>query len=371
MPRRRAQRRSAAPAPWVAVVGARPNFVKLAPLVRAAAGRLLWIHTGQHESPALTRRLWRELELPPPTCVLPHVPPGTHRAEAMAVALVPQLRRLAPERVVVVGDVDSTVAGALAARRLGVPLAHVEAGLRSFERGLPEERNRRRVDRLSDLLHTSEPAASAQLLREGFQAGRVHEAGNVMADALRWALPRLPAASRRLPRGLTRGGFAVITLHRAANVDAPARLERWVERLLVLARAMPCVFPVHPRTAALLSSQARRAMQQAGLRALQPLGYFGMLALLRDAALVVTDSGGVPLEASLLGVPCVTLRAHYEHRLTLTHGTNVLAGSDPRRLLRAVECALARGPLRGPPPPAWDGRAATRCVARWRSLAQI
>jgi UDP-N-acetylglucosamine 2-epimerase (non-hydrolysing) len=351
----------------VAVVGARPNFVKLAPLLRAARGRLRWIHTGQHESPALAQRLWRELGLPAPAASLAHVTPGPRRAERMAEPLLEPLARLAPRLVVVVGDVDSTVAGALAATRLGIPLAHVEAGLRTHERGLPEERNRKRVDRLSDLLHTSEPSATAELRREGVPPWRIHEAGNVMADALAWALPRAPLQPAPVARAYSRDGYGVVTLHRAGNVDDRKRLYRFVSALVRLAQDMPLVFPVHPRTARLVPAFMRRKLPRVGLHMVEPFGYLEMLATLAHALLVVTDSGGLPVEASLLDLPCVTLRARYEHRLTLTHGTNVLAGGDPRRLRRAVDLALVRLPTREPRPRAWDGRASERCVERWEA----
>lgn len=352
-------------------MGARPNFVKLAPLLRAARGRLRWIHTGQHESPALAQRLWRELGLTAPAASLAHVPPGPRRAERMAQHLLEPLARLAPKLVVVVGDVDSTVAGALAAKRLGIPLAHVEAGLRTHERGLPEERNRKRVDRLSDLLHTSEPSATAALRREGVPAWRIHEAGNVMADALDWALPRLPDRLPRAVRGIPYNGYALVTLHRAANVDDENRLRRLVDALLVLALDQPLVFPVHPRTARRVPAFMRRSLPRMGLHMIEPLSYLDMLATLRLAMFVVTDSGGVPVEASLLDVPCVTVRARYEHQLTLTHGTNVLSGADPRRLAAAVSRALDREPSGDLRPPAWDGRAAERCVDRWEGEFRV
>ncbi len=353
---------------WVAVVGARPNFVKLAPLVRAARGvgrELRWVHTAQHEAPELTRALWRDLELTAPAVVLPHVPPGPRRAETMARALAEPLARLDPGLVVVVGDVDSTVAGALAARALGRPLAHVEAGLRSFERGLPEERNRRRVDRLSDLLHASEPAAAVQLRREGFAAKAVHQAGNVLADAIRWALPRLAPRSGVLRRGLPERGYGVVTLHRGANVDDRERLERFAQALARVAQHLPLAFPLHPRTAARLGAGARRRLAQAGVCLVAPQPYRRFIALLRESALAITDSGGLPVEASLLGVPCVTLRSRYENQLTLTHGTNRLAGADPRRLAASVSQALSSGTALRARPPAWDGQAARRIVTRW------
>ena len=352
----------------MAVAGARPNFVKLAPLVRAAeaAGRrLAWIDAGQHTDPRLTRLFWDELGLPAPQGHATHEPPGRGRAERMAHGLVPLLGAARPSLVVVVGDVDAAVGGALAASRLGVPIAHVEAGLRCFDRRLPEERNRVRVDALSAHLHVPEPAAARLLEREGVPPRRIHRAGNVLADAVRWARPRL-----RLPRAAWARRFAaargiLVTLHRGGNVDDVARLRRFAAALVDLARERSLVFPVHPRTARGLGGATRRGLTRAGVALVEPLGYLEFLGLLTEASLAVTDSGGLPVEASLLAVPCLTLRARYEHTLTLSHGTNRLIGSDPRRLPAAAREALATPLSPRPSPPAWDGQASDRCVERW------
>jgi UDP-N-acetylglucosamine 2-epimerase (non-hydrolysing) len=280
----------------------------------------------------------------------------------MARALREPLARLRPSLVVVMGDTDSTVAGALVGRDLGVPLAHVEAGLRSFERDHPEERNRVRVDRLSARLHAPEASAVRHLRAEGFAASRVHLAGNVMADALRRARARIGRAPR--PRGLPRSAYLLATLHRQSNVDDPSRLRRLLDALLEGAGDLPVVLPVHPRTAKSAGLGGRGRMR--GLLALPPLPYLSFLALLSGARAVVTDSGGVQVEASLLGVPCVTARRRTEHELTLTHGTNRIAGSDPRRLPAAVRAALAEDPRPRAFPLAWDGRASERIVRDWR-----
>jgi UDP-N-acetylglucosamine 2-epimerase (non-hydrolysing) len=352
----------------VVVVGARPNFVKLAPLLRAAAAAdrpLAWVHTGQHEAPALSRALWRDLGLPRPAASTPHVPPGPRRAATMARALEAPLARLRPAFVVVAGDVDSTVAGALAARSLALPLAHVEAGLRTWEPRLPEELNRRRVDHMATLLHTSEPLAEVHLRAEGVPAERIHAAGNVMADALLHALPRLPPREGRLARLLPGGGYGLLTLHRGANVDDPRRLARLLGAWRTLGSRLPWILPLHPRTARTLGAGLRRDLLGWGVHLVKPLAYRTFLAWLRESAVAVTDSGGLPLEASLLRVPCLTLRARYEHTLTLTEGTNRLVVPRPAQVVAAVEHALASSPPRRPRPPAWDGRAAERIVARW------
>lgn len=354
------------------MAGARPNLVKLAPLARAAraAGRALpWVHTGQHLDAALARDLARDVGVEPPVQTLAHVPPAPGRARSMALALGPVLAALRPSLVVVVGDVDSTLAGALAARRLGLPLAHVEAGLRSWDRSMPEERNRVRVDALSDLLHVSEPAAARLLRREGVATARIHRAGNVVADQLAWARPRLRWPQAPWARGLTPGAYGLVTLHRPSNVDDPERLARWLNALAQVARDLPLVFPVHPRTRARLGAAGARRMVAAGVRLAPALLHLPFLALVQQARLVLTDSGGVPLEASLLGVPCLTLRPRYEQGLTQSHGTNRLVGGDPRRLPAAVLSALARSPQSRPrgAVPAWDGHAAERIVVRWQA----
>lgn len=350
-------------------MGARPNFVKLAPLVRAAHRAytsLSWVHTAQHSDARMSEDLWRDLVLPEPDVIVRHERPGPRRAERMAARLLGPVAELRPSLVVVVGDVDSTVAGALVAQRLNVPVAHVEAGLRAGDRRMPEERNRRRVDRLSTWLHVPEPSGVRHLVTEGLAGSRVHLAGNVTADALLHAWPRARRRRAASSRGLRRGTYGVVTLHRQENVDVPARLARFVDALLEVAEGVPLVFPVHPRTARALGAGLRRRLAKGDVRLVPPLGYLEFLGLVGASALAITDSGGLPVEASLLGIPCVTARARYEHQLTLTHGTNRLAGTDPRRLAAVARLALDAPRTPRPRPPEWDGHAAERIVARWK-----
>jgi UDP-N-acetylglucosamine 2-epimerase (non-hydrolysing) len=343
--------------------------VKLSPLVRAAdaAGRdLLWIHTGQHVDPAMSAEMEKDLGLPAPAARLAAPRAGPRRVLRMAEGLVPPLRRLGPSLVVVLGDVDSTVSGALAARAMGLPLAHVEAGLRSFDRSMPEERNRTLVDRLSDRLHVPEPAGVENLRREGVPARRVHRSGNVMADALREARPALRGLDPGPALGLRGGPYVVATLHRVGNVDEPSRLLRFVAAFARIARDVPVLFPVHPRTRRRLAGLGgSRALARRGVLVADPAPYLAFLALVERAAAVVTDSGGLQVEASILGVPCVTARSRTEHPLTLRRGTNALAGGDPARLPGALRRALARRRSRRALPPDWDGHAAARIVADW------
>jgi len=372
---RRAQRReltmgrgrAAGRGPWIAVAGARPNYVKLAPLVRAAKAQrrdLVWIDTGQHTSAALTTSMIRDLGLPAPAERLRAPRAGTGRIPRLAARLAPVLAARRPSLVVVLGDVDSTLAAALAAWRQDLPLVHIEAGLRAFQRGMPEERNRILVDGLSDRLYLSEPMAEEHLRREGCARGRIRKPGNVMADALeQHRAGILKAAAGQARR---RGSYVVATLHRQANVDVPGRLAGYVEALARVAREHPVVFPVHPRTRQRLRAAGRDPRHlAAGLTAIRPLGYLGFLGLVAGSAGVITDSGGLQVEAALLGVPCVTARRRTEHRLTLTHGGNVLAGTDPRRLPAAVRHALSQAPIARRRPRAWDGHAAERIVADW------
>jgi UDP-N-acetylglucosamine 2-epimerase (non-hydrolysing) len=346
---------------WLAVAGARPNFVKLAPLVRAAraAGRdLPWVHTGQHWDAAMSADLLDELGLPRPVAHLA-VGAGTPSAQAARILdrLPAVLERRRPSVVVVLGDVTSTLAAALAASQAGVPVAHVEAGLRSGDWSMPEERNRVLVDRASARLYVPEAAGVRHLAREGIRGDGVRLVGDVVADALRAAGPAI--AGRRVPAG----DFGLVTLHRAANVDDPARLEAWCRGLATAARRLPLVFPVHPRTRARLArgGNARR-LREGGVRVVAPLGHLDFLAHLAHSRAVLTDSGSVPVEASCLGVPCLSLRATSERPLTLSVGTNRLVGDDPRRLPEAVERALEAPRPRGTRVAAWDGRASERVV---------
>ncbi len=303
-----------------------------------------------------------DLALPPPVATLRSPAPGPRRIATLTDRLTTTLAELKPGLVVVVGDVDTTVAGALAARRLRAPLAHVEAGLRARDRSMPEERNRVLVDALSDRLHLSEPQAEPNCRREGIALRRIRKPGNVMADALHAVRPALAAMRVQAERRFGLGGYVVATLHRQANVDDPRRLAAYVRALETVSRRIPVVFPVHPRTAKQLP---RAGASASGLLRTAPAPYLTFLATVANAAAVVTDSGGLQVEAALLGVPCVTARDRTEHRLTLSHGGNRLAGNDPRKLAATVRRALDQ-PLRlRRRPRAWDGHAAERIVRDW------
>lgn len=345
--------------PVLCVVGARPNYMKMAPILRALAARgvpATLLHTGQHYDASLSDRFFDELGMPPPAVNL-EVGSASHAQQTAEVMkrFEPVLLEQRPAAVVVVGDVNSTLACALVAVKLGVPVAHVEAGLRSYDRTMPEEINRVLTDQLSELLFTTERSAAANLAKEGIDPARVHFVGNVMIDTLQASLPRAvppPAALKRKP------GYAVLTLHRPSNVDDPNTLGRLLGAMRKIAERLPVVFPVHPRTASKLASA-----DSGGLLIRPPLGYLEMLGLMRDAQLVLTDSGGMQEETTALGVPCITLRENTERPITVEEGTNTVAGTDPGRILAAVEDTLRSGGKRGRRPELWDGQAAPRIAA--------
>jgi len=345
--------------PVLCVVGARPNYMKMAPILRALAARgvpATLLHTGQHYDASLSGRFLDELGMPPPAVNL-EVGSASHAQQTAEVMkrFEPVLLEQRPAAVLVVGDVNSTLACALVAVKLGVPVAHVEAGLRSYDRAMPEEINRVLTDQLSELLFTTERSAAANLAKEGIDPARVHFVGNVMIDTLQASLPRAvppPAELKRKP------GYAVLTLHRPSNVDDPNTLERLLGAMRKIAERLPLVFPVHPRTASKLASA-----DSGGLLIRPPLGYLEMLGLMRDAQLVLTDSGGMQEETTALGVPCITLRENTERPITVEEGTNTVAGTDPARILAAVEDTLRSGGKRGRRPELWDGQAAPRIAA--------
>jgi UDP-N-acetylglucosamine 2-epimerase (non-hydrolysing) len=352
------------------VVGARPNFMKAAPILEAMAGAdgldPVLIHTGQHYDHALSDLLFRQLGMPEPDHYLGVGSASqTVQTARIMTALEPLFQELAPGLVMVVGDVNSTVAAALVAASLRIPLAHVEAGLRSFDRDMPEEINRMVTDRLSGILYVTEPSGEENLRREGTEEDRIVFVGNVMIDTL--MKHRAAAAALDVParHGLEPGGYALATLHRPSNVDDPATLEAMVRVLEGTAERLPVVFPVHPRTGARLRETGleSRLQDHPSIHALEPLGYLEFLALMADARLVVTDSGGIQEETTVLGVPCLTARENTERPVTVTHGTNRLVGTDPARILAAVADVLA-APAAAPSAPAgWDGKAAERIVA--------
>ena len=352
------------------VVAARPNFPKVAPIDRAMRARPdrfrpVLVHTGQHYDFPMSDVFLRDLGMPAPDHHL-GIGSGNHgeqTAEALKrfEALLLDKR---PDLVLVVGDVNSTLACALAASKLCIPVAHVEAGLRSFDRSMPEEINRVVTDVLSDLLFVTEPAGLAHLKREGFAKKSVHLVGDVMIDALRLVLPVARASGVRAGMGLQHGEFALLTMHRPANVDDRARLARLLDGIEEVAGKIPVVFPVHPRTAKRLEEfgLADRLRGMRGLLAIEPLGYVDFLSLLDAARFAVTDSGGVPEECTFLGVPCLTLRGTTERPATVKHGINVLVDDSRKKLVAAASRVLKTSGKRKAPPRGWDGKAAGRIV---------
>jgi len=349
------------------VCGARPNFMKIAPLMRAyrAHAKLepLIVHTGQHYDVNMSELFFRQLQIPEPDINL-GVGSASHAAQTADIMtrFEPVVLEHRPDWVIVVGDVNSTIACALVATKLGVKVAHVEAGLRSFDRAMPEEINRLLTDAISDLLLVSEPSGLENLRNEGVPNEKIHFVGNVMIDTLQ--ANRAKAEESRIldTLGLEPRGFNVVTLHRPSNVDDPATIGRIADTLDSIQRDLPTVFPMHPRTRANLArlGLATRFEQMKKLHLIDPVGYLDFLKLMSNAAVVLTDSGGIQEETTILGVWCLTIRENTERPVTLTSGTNTLVGTDPERILAAYR-RCRQAPLNEPPvPDKWDGRAAER-----------
>jgi UDP-N-acetylglucosamine 2-epimerase (non-hydrolysing) len=354
------------------IVGARPNFMKMAPLLRALATYPqvcpVLIHTGQHYDENLSDIFFEQLGMRAPDVHL-EVGSGTHGSQTARVLerIEEVLRRGPPgagryDRVVVVGDVNSTMAATLAAVKLGVPVAHVEAGLRSFDRSMPEEINRIVTDALADMLFVSEPAGIDNLCREGQPRAHVHLVGNVMIDTLLRLLPQARARDALTRYGLEPGAFGVVTLHRPANVDRPETLAALLDVLVDESRGLRLVFPVHPRTRHCIEhfGLAGRIDAAGGFVQVPPLGYLDCLALTSQAKVIVTDSGGLQEESTALGIPCLTVRPNTERPITVSEGTSTLVGNDPDQLRKAMHAVLAGSYKRGHCPALWDGRAAER-----------
>jgi len=349
----------------VAVVGARPNLMKIAPLMwefgRRPGVDVCLVHTGQHYDPALSGVFFEELRIPHPDANL-GVGSGSHAAQTAEVMrrMEPLLIEEAPDAVVVVGDVNSTVATALTAVKLGIPVAHVEAGLRSFDRTMPEEVNRVVTDAISRWLFVSERSGLENLRREGVPDENVFFVGNVMIDTLMASRERFERSPVLHDLGLARRDYAVLTLHRPANVDDPRTFAGLMGAIGRIQGSIPVVFPVHPRTRAAL--RALNGDVPAGLRLVDPLGYLDFMKLVGNARLVLTDSGGLQEETTAMGVPCLTLRENTERPATVEDGTNVLVGLDPARIAEAGLLALEAPPGAGRLPELWDGHAAPRIV---------
>lgn len=345
----------------VVVAGARPNFVKVAPLMRAFASRGIeaaLVHTGQHYDALMSDSFFESLGIPEPVANL-GVGSGSHAVQtaAVMVAFEEWLSSTEVDAVLVVGDINSTVACALVAAKCGIPVGHVEAGLRSFDRSMPEEVNRVAVDAIAGWLFTPSIDADANLLAEGVHPDRIHRVGNVMVDSLLRAIDQARARPVRARLGLP-DRYGLVTLHRPALVDDPERMREMVRTLEEVADAVPLVFPVHPRTRAMLD---RMAIDADTIRFVDPQTYLDFLALEAGAALVLTDSGGVQEETTVLGVPCLTVRENTERPITITHGTNTLVGFDHDVIVAAAAIVLERPP-RVAPIEGWDGGACERVV---------
>jgi len=363
------------------VVGARPNFMKIAPIMRAfarpeSALSATLLHTGQHYDATMKHAFFDQLQIPEPDTDL-GVGSGTHAQQTADIMkkFEPVLDEAKPLAVVVVGDVNSTIACALVAVKKGVPVFHVEAGLRSGDRSMPEEINRILTDQLSDLLFITEESARDNLSREGIATEKVHFVGNVMIDTLLYNLSHaVPSESSLEKAGLAAAdvavdGFGLVTLHRPSNVDDPEVLARLLEVLSRISQRTPLLFPVHPRTESRIAAAGlESSIAKSRIRVIPPQGYLEMLGLMKDARVVLTDSGGIQEETTALGVPCITLRENTERPITVAQGTNTVVGTDVDAIMSCYEDILDSGGKRGRVPDLWDGEAAVRIVRiinRW------
>ena len=363
--------------PIACVVGARPNYMKMAPLLRAFSRRaglpgVVLVHTGQHYDVSMNERLFADLELPAPDLNL-EVGSGTHAVQTAEVLrrFEPVVAELKPSCVIVVGDVNSTMACSLVASKMRTPVVHVEAGLRSFDRTMPEEINRIVTDQLADVLYTTERDSALNLAREGVDPARVQFVGNVMIDALLQHKPRAVAPATTLRNAgvdpaLARdpNGFGVVTLHRPSNVDSPDVLGVALTLLRDVSTRIPLIWPLHPRTRANIDRFGVASMiRGASIAMLEPQGYLEMLGLLANARMALTDSGGIQEETTALSVPCLTLRENTERPITVLQGTNTVIGLDRERATACVAEILETGGKRGCVPELWDGHAADRIAA--------
>lgn len=352
------------------IVGARPNFMKIAPIVREMRRREthfapLLVHTGQHYDAAMSDAFFNDLGLPQPDVYL-GVGSGSHAAQTARVMIEfePVVLEYQPDWVLVVGDVNSTIACALVCAKLGVKVAHVEAGLRSFDRRMPEEINRILTDQISDLLLTPSPDAETNLLKEGIEKSKIKFVGNVMIDSLLENLKRAESSEIREQLGLINGNYAVLTLHRPSNVDEPEIFDGLLIALEHISQSLPVVFPVHPRTKNKIGEFgfAARIAQNRNLHLIEPLGYLDFLRLYSGAKLVLTDSGGLQEETTALKIPCLTLRENTERPVTVEMGTNQVVGTNAKTIITAAAEILNRKQfeVKAQIPPLWDGATAQR-----------
>lgn len=365
----------------VCVVGARPNFMKIAPIVNALAkiqdkADCCLVHTGQHYDQAMKASFFEQLGIPEPDVDL-NVGSGSHAEQTAHIMLrfEPVLDRIDPCGVLVVGDVNSTIACGLVAVKKHLPVIHVEAGLRSYDRNMPEEINRILTDQISDLLFTTERQARDNLIREGIAAKRIHFVGNVMIDTLRTNLKRAAEFIETLrsyqidTAEIREKGYALLTLHRPSNVDEPDTLSKLLIAIRAVSERLPVIFPVHPRTAHRIEQHGLGVLiRDSRIFQIPPVGYLQMLGLMKSAKLVLTDSGGLQEETTALGVPCLTLRENTERPITVAEGTNTIVGTDGLKIKACVDDIVATGGKSGRIPEYWDGQAAARIVD---SLAEM
>ena len=353
------------------IAAARPNFMKVAPLWHALTAAPdftpVLIHTGQHYDANMSDDIFTDLSLPAPDHHM-GVGSGSHAEQTGGVMIAYEKIALAerPDWLVVVGDVNSTAACAMVGAKLGIRTVHLEAGLRSRDRAMPEEINRLVTDVLCEVLWTPSPDGDANLAAEGIPASRITRVGNIMLDSYEMIRPAIAAANAPATLGLTPGNYGVVTLHRPSNVDAEAPLTALVEALVAVAAMLPLVFPVHPRTRERLTRFGLLdRLSTAGIRLTEPQSYKPFMGLVSSAAIAITDSGGLQEETTYLGIPCLTLRENTERPITVTEGTNRL--TDARRLVADVSAALAADAPAPARPEYWDGRTAARCVADLRA----
>ena len=356
------------------VVGARPNYMKIAPILRAiekhgdTIGAVL-VHTGQHYDKLMNETFFTELGIPSPDVHL-EVGSKSHAVQTAEIMtrFEPVIDKEKPDAVLVVGDVNSTIACALVAVKKNTRVIHVEAGLRSFDKTMPEEINRILTDQISDLLFTTERDAEKNLLDEGISREKIHFVGNVMIDTLYYALQKIDDESitlekQKIALPKNKKEYGLITLHRPSNVDDPKKLSELLITLNRISKHLPLVFPLHPRTSKKIKDyKLNKLLDKENIIAINPMGYMELLGLMRNARIVLTDSGGIQEETTALGIPCITLRNTTERPITLTQGTNILAGTDKDMILKAADEILLNGGRTGQIPEAWDGKAAERIV---------
>lgn len=358
----------------ICVVGARPNFMKIAPIIDAIKSEtssisVKLVHTGQHYDANMKRQFFEQLGIPEPDIDL-GVGSGSHAVQTAEVMkrFEPVLDEYKADAVLVVGDVNSTIACALVASKKHIPVVHVEAGLRSYDRAMPEEINRVLTDQIADLLYTTERNAQANLVREGVAPERIRFVGNVMIDTLKKHVARAtPAADTlaQIPGGesliLAQHGFALLTMHRPSNVDDEKTLGSLISTIAQASQQIPIIFPVHPRTQSRIEQYGLNSLiTEANIVTTGPLGYMELLGLMSKAKLVLTDSGGIQEETTALGVPCITLRENTERPITVEQGTNTVVGADSDLILKTLAEVLTKGGKKGRQPEFWDGQAAVR-----------